>query len=282
MAHLKKFSLAKKLSQMRQESQQVFTPLLFATGNDDCLFYSADLVMNMSSRKKKDMKNLLFTMQTLEIPYLSANQVGLEDRYFGMMFQKQNFKWSLLSETNLEQLLCVNPLVLSVSETTSIDWETNICFPFIRSQIERYDRIRLQFQTIEDEQEYEFEGFNARVVQQAIDSLNGYQIIDPRIHCGRWEINPKWKNVLPKTELTIDTYRGEIQKLVKSNPECFRRRSVKQLNKQVKEEDDEFSFEAMMMKRLEKYIKREMLEPAAADMDGQYKQHILDQIKSIK
>ncbi|CAD8093155.1 unnamed protein product [Paramecium sonneborni] len=282
MAHLKKFSLAKKLSQIRQNTQQVFTPLLFATGNDDCLFYSSDLVMNFSSKKIREMKNLLFTIQTLEIPYLCANQVGLEDRYFGIQFQKQNFKWSLIEEKNLEQQICVNPLIISVSETTTVDWETNICFPFIRSQIERYDRIRLQFQTLNDEQEQEFEGFNARVVQQAIDSLNGYQILDPRIHCGRWEINPKWKNVLPKTELTIDTYRIEIQKLVKSNPECFRKRSVKELNKRVKEEDDEFSFEAMMMKRLEKYIKREMLEPAAADMEGQYKQHILDQIKNIK
>ncbi|CAD8082451.1 unnamed protein product [Paramecium sonneborni] len=68
---------------------KVFTPLLFLTGNDDCLFYSSDLLMNFSLKKQKEMKNLLFTIQTLEIPYLSVNQVGLEDRYFGIMFQKK-------------------------------------------------------------------------------------------------------------------------------------------------------------------------------------------------
>lgn len=36
-------------------------------------------------------------------------------------------------------------------------------------------------------------------------------------------------------------------------------RNVHQLNHDFKEDGDEFSFEAVMMKRLEKYIKREMI-----------------------
>jgi hypothetical protein len=49
------------------------TPLLFAQGNDDCLFYSADTVTQITQSRKKLYMNLQYTMSLLEIPYLSAN-----------------------------------------------------------------------------------------------------------------------------------------------------------------------------------------------------------------
>lgn len=73
----------------------------------------------------------------------------------------------------------INPKVLKTSKGKNKDWEGCLSIPGIRAKVPRYNKIKVQYQTKNDETKIvTFKGFVARVFQHEYDHLIGKVYLD--------------------------------------------------------------------------------------------------------
>lgn len=97
---------------------------------------------------------------------LSANQCGVQLRAF-------------VIGTDQFQIFCINPKVISQSETAVKDNEGCLSFPGLYCKIERPESIEVEFTTQNGEtKQMHLDGLTARCFLHELDHLNGVKFID--------------------------------------------------------------------------------------------------------
>ena len=104
--------------------------------------------------------------------------------------------------------VCVNPEITWESEETELDEEGCLSLPLdIRLNIPRSTKIRFRCMNLDGKtEEYEVEGFKARVFQHEVDHLNGNLIIDRASAAERREALRELRERLIVQELAREAY----------------------------------------------------------------------------
>ncbi|KAM3145073.1 hypothetical protein pb186bvf_002748 [Paramecium bursaria] len=224
MAHLKKFSLAKRLAKLQDTQRKVFGLCCFGTEEGDILNYSAHTIIDRSSQKTRiNCLDLEYTTKQFGYPFLTGNMVGLDERIVAMQLDLKQNSWQDVQSG--KSLILINPKIVKIEGLVQSE-EMNPCVGFVRAIIDRYEEVTVEYQTFDDEKVQNFSGFDAITFQQALDQLNGYTILDPRLNKGRWKLESKYLGKAVKTEQALQYYKDEITKLVLSNPEYFKMRTI--------------------------------------------------------
>jgi peptide deformylase len=101
---------------------------------------------------------------------LSANQVGVEQRFFIADFS--------LHDKNMHREIFINPEIIA-SEGQDFLEEGCLSIPGIHEKVERATKITLRYENRQRETlEKTFTGFPARVIQHEIDHLNGILFVE--------------------------------------------------------------------------------------------------------
>lgn len=101
---------------------------------------------------------------------LSAPQIGIFKRFSIINLDKSKID---------EDLIIVNPIILSLSGKKDIKKESCMSLPQVRGDVERRDKIHLQYQDrFGNNCETKLQGFISRVVQHEIDHLDGVLFVD--------------------------------------------------------------------------------------------------------
>lgn len=113
---------------------------------------------------------------------LSANQVGIDVPLFVMGNDKSNI------------VMVVNPVIKTVSETSSIHHEGCLSFPGIYVNVKRPNLISVMYwdENLE-KHEISMDGYSARVFLHEYDHLNGITFRN-RVSKLRWDMAVKKKN----------------------------------------------------------------------------------------
>jgi len=120
------------------------------------------------------------TLQRVAGEALSAPQVGVSERMSAVRLSR--------SASSTEVLLMINPYIIE-QDGNSTELEGCLSLPHgLKIEVSRSERILLRFLTLEGEEvTLEETGRNARVIQHAIDHLNGILTVD---YAGEPEITP--------------------------------------------------------------------------------------------
>lgn len=108
-------------------------------------------------------KVLLVNMHHHNALGLAANQIGFEHRVF-----------AIAGDNDKPPMVCYNPLVLETSESTDIQPEGCLSFPYMWIKIKRPTMIKVMFQSPDGEEvKMTLTGIQARCFQHETDHLNG-------------------------------------------------------------------------------------------------------------
>lgn len=131
--------------------------------------------------KKNDpeLKNLVAdlvdTLENAQNPQgagLAAPQIGVLKK----VLIARNFyeDTSNPNSTKYENVVFINPKIVSHSQETNIDWEGCLSIPDTYGKVQRYNQIKVRTEDV-DGQEYTIKasGFFARIIQHEIDHLEG-------------------------------------------------------------------------------------------------------------
>ena len=100
---------------------------------------------------------------------LSANQVGIMLRLCVIDFKRDAKK----------PIVCINPEYSPLSDEKMMSKEQCLSFPNVSANVQRYNRIRINYQNVHgEEKEMIAEGFKSFVFQHEIDHLNGIVFFD--------------------------------------------------------------------------------------------------------
>lgn len=122
---------------------------------------------------------------------LSANQVGLDQRFFIADF-------SLHDKTTLSREIFINPEILEKRGSDILE-EGCLSIPGIREMVTRAYEIKVRYENLDREiMEREFMGFPARVVQHEVDHLNGILFVERISPLKRSFIQSKLKRIAEK------------------------------------------------------------------------------------
>jgi peptide deformylase len=124
----------------------------------------------------KDLKSTLVVQEDPEGLGLAANQVAVDQRIF-LVKIKNKIK------------IFINPEIIEFSKEVTIMTEGCLSIPQLYSEIERPEKVKIKYNTIEQSNNRtieqlgkeiieEFEGLPARVIQHEQDHLNGVVFID--------------------------------------------------------------------------------------------------------
>lgn len=116
------------------------------------------------------MDNLAERMKVTMSEYkglgLSANQCGVSERMF-------------VIGTDQFQIVCINPKVVSVSDTTGKDNEGCLSFPGLFCKIDRPEWVEVEFLDTKGQlKQMRLEGVTARCFLHELDHLNGIKFTD--------------------------------------------------------------------------------------------------------
>ncbi len=120
----------------------------------------------------KDLKDTLNNAQNPQGAGLAAPQIGVLKR----VFIARNFYEdpNVGGVTRFENVVFINPKIVSHSKETDIDWEGCLSIPDTYGKVQRYSQIKVR---TEDEEGNELvikaAGFFARTIQHEMDHLDG-------------------------------------------------------------------------------------------------------------
>src|SRR5574343_1490755 len=161
---------------MNQSILEQFPPKSsWLVGYSEIVWYNADILRKKSTPVKEvdaEFGDFLHrfkkTIQNRsDCAGLSANQV--------------NFDYSVIGvkQPDNEVLILINPEIVRYSEETNSEHEGCLSVPGIHALVERSSTIEVKFRDITFmEQQQEFTGFVARVIQHEVDHLNGLFFFD--------------------------------------------------------------------------------------------------------
>jgi peptide deformylase len=138
---------------------------------DPALRLVSEPVTEITDEIRKLAEDMLDTMYEAPGVGLAAIQIGVTKRIVTMDVSK--------SETERQPLVLINPEILWSSEEKRSYEEGCLSIPEYYEEVERPDRVRFRYTTLEGETiEREADGLMATCVQHEIDHLNGVLFID--------------------------------------------------------------------------------------------------------
>jgi peptide deformylase len=142
---------------------------------DPILNKKAQKVSNVTDNIKKLAQDLLDTVKVAKNPEgagLAAPQLGESKR---MCVVRHFYEDPINPEIiQSDDLILINPKVISHSKETKTDWEGCLSVPDKYGKVERSDKIKLTAKDINgDTLKIKAEGFFSRTIQHEIDHLDG-------------------------------------------------------------------------------------------------------------
>lgn len=130
-------------------------------------------VINFDSEVSEIIKDLIETAVSQKEPEaagLAAPQIGSNLR----IILVRDFKPLPSEKILIENIIMINPKIISKSKTTDIDWESCLSIPNMYGQVKRPDSIKVVYQD-ESGKEHKLRAkdFLARVIQHEVDHLDG-------------------------------------------------------------------------------------------------------------
>ena len=153
--------------------------------NDIKIAKLGEKVLRKKAKKIKDIQNpqtqkLIKDMLTC---VKKSNGVGLAapqifiSKQIMIISSKPNSRYP--HAPNMEDTVIINPKIIKTSKGKNTDWEGCLSIPGIRAKVPRFNKIKIQYETIEGKTERKtFKGFIARVFQHEYDHLIGLVFID--------------------------------------------------------------------------------------------------------
>lgn len=124
----------------------------------------------------KDLIETAVTQKDPEAAGLAAPQIGSNLR----IILVRDFKPLPNSDKLfIENIIMINPKIISKSKTSDIDWESCLSIPNMYGQVKRPDSIKVTYQDEKgNEHKIKAKDFLARVIQHEIDHLDGILFVD--------------------------------------------------------------------------------------------------------
>ncbi len=125
-------------------------------------------------------KDLIDTIKVAKEPEgagLAATQIGYSKRICAV----RNFYRDPLNSNKIisEDIILINPKIISRSKETDIDWEGCLSVPNTYGKVERYEKIKvIAINSEGKELKFRAAGFLARTIQHEIDHLDGILFTD--------------------------------------------------------------------------------------------------------
>jgi peptide deformylase len=127
-------------------------------------------VENLPPNFAEFLERMYLTMYDDDGIGLSANQVGVEQRFFITDFS--------LHDKNLGKEVFINPEIIA-REGEDILEEGCLSIPEIRDKVPRALKIKVRYENLQRQLiEKEYEGYVARVIQHETDHLNGILFVE--------------------------------------------------------------------------------------------------------
>jgi len=138
---------------------------------DVSLRNKSELVTDFGSEFQEEADILIETFRKWKIAVgLSAPQIGIFKRFSIINLDKSNID---------DDLIIVNPVILSLTGKKDIKKESCMSLPQVRGDVERRDKLHLSYHDrFGNTNEIKLEGFKSRVVLHEIDHLDGILFVD--------------------------------------------------------------------------------------------------------
>lgn len=138
---------------------------------DVSLRKQSELVTDFGSKFQEEADILIETFRKWKIAVgLSAPQIGIFKRFSVINLDKSNIN---------DDLIIVNPIILSLTGKKDIKKESCMSLPQVRGDVERRDKLHLSYlDRFGNTNEIKLEGFKSRVVLHEIDHLDGILFVD--------------------------------------------------------------------------------------------------------
>jgi peptide deformylase len=139
------------------------------------------------------INNMIDTMRAYDGIGLAAPQINIPRRMFVI-------DTGIIDEES-EAEAFINPEIIELSGSETME-EGCLSIPDVRADIQRPDRLKVRYWTIDgDEVEEEMEGLLARVFQHELDHLNGILFIDHLSFLQRKLLEPKLRKIREENQL---------------------------------------------------------------------------------
>ncbi len=153
--------------------------------NDIKIAKLGEPVLRMKAKKIKDIEShktqkIISTMLTCVKKSkgvgLAAPQIFISKQIM-IISSKPNARYP--HAPYMEDTVIINPKIIKTSKAKTTDWEGCLSIPGIRAKVPRFNKIKIQYETIEGQTETRtFKGFIARIFQHEYDHLIGLVFID--------------------------------------------------------------------------------------------------------
>ena len=207
MSHLK------KLSQVLNKLQKpkILPISVLGRGSDMQLCQPSFRHISISRHLKDyQIASLLLTASSNGLVSLSPSQLDFDVSGFCMLKAMEENKWAGYTASQSDYRVFLNPKILDISSENSSGLEECASIPHIITQVERPNKLLIQYMNLEGEYvEEEFKDFEARVAMHEIDHTWGYLITDfavsyGRIHCKSPELTPNIHKTLGLIKDKVD------------------------------------------------------------------------------
>jgi peptide deformylase len=137
----------------------------------------AKKIKNIKSKEtQKLIKGMLTCVKKSNGVGLAAPQIFISKQIM-IISSKANDRYP--HAPYMKDTVIINPKVIKTSKRKNTDWEGCLSIPGIRARVPRFNKIKIQYETIEGKKETKtFKGFIARVFQHEYDHLIGLVFID--------------------------------------------------------------------------------------------------------
>ena len=142
-------------------------------------------VLRKKAKKVKDIKGtqtqeiikvMLETLKKSSGVGLAAPQISISKQIM-IISSKPNARYP--NAPYMEDLVLINPKIIKTSKGKNKDWEGCLSIPGIRAIVPRYNKIKVEYKTIDNEKKtIVFKDFIARIFQHEFDHLIGLAFID--------------------------------------------------------------------------------------------------------
>lgn len=150
---------------------------------------------------KKIAKEMLLVMYASKGVGLAAPQVGINKRLMVFNAEGDSKAW-------LQEVVMVNPVIVSKSKPSVVDIEGCLSFPLMAGQVRRQEWVKVEATRLNGKKfKVKYEGWKARIFQHEFDHLDGILYIDRLEE----EDGPKVQNRLGELvdEYEAAPYQGE-------------------------------------------------------------------------
>ena len=137
-----------------------------------------DPILNNKCRSVTDFSNIESIIEDMFDSMYEAEGIGLAANQVGL-----NMNLFIIDVTHTDEVeathIFINSKITSRSREKSFFQEGCLSLPGIALDVERPEKIELEYQTIDEKwHKHEFEGLLSRAIQHEMDHLNGIFIVD--------------------------------------------------------------------------------------------------------